>query len=273
MNAKIKFKNFLIVFILVFNIVFFFSSYTIKNNENMILIMKNHKLKTENNKLLKRVVNVENKLDSIYDYDDYINNQILGMSDTLNSDNYGDIDTCFVNMSLYQKINFVDSIVSTKLNHFKDLKKFTDDNDFLFDNYPNISPTKKMINLKSSNSKFGLRMHPILNRLLFHKGIDISLPYGSNIYSTMDGFVKEIRRSKDGYGNLIIIDNVKYQTRYAHLSSAIFIKEGDYVMKGQLIAKSGNSGLSTSPHLHYEIRQENIIQNPIIYIFDNYVVK
>lgn len=251
--------------------VIFFSSYTIKNDSELNLIMQNHELKSENNLLKGKITDIEIQIDTIQDFNEYINNQILGITDidTINYEYYGDMDTTNIDTSLIGRLTAISSLVQDELEKRKETILFTNLNEFLLDSYPNISPTKKSIQTLTPKAKFGLRMHPILHKILLHKGIDISVSYGTNIYSTMSGFVKKIRHSNYGYGNLIIINNGNgYETRYAHLSEIIDLKEGQYVEKGQLIAKSGNSGLSTSPHLHYEIRRDGKLENPINYILN-----
>uniref|UniRef100_A0A7V2F8C2 M23 family peptidase n=1 Tax=Rhodothermus marinus TaxID=29549 RepID=A0A7V2F8C2_RHOMR len=103
-------------------------------------------------------------------------------------------------------------------------------------------------------SGFGMRLHPILRVRKVHEGIDILLPYGSPVYAPGDGVVRETGRNS-GYGNYIIVDHptTGYQTLYGHLSK-ILVRPGQKVQRGEQIALSGNSGYSTGPHLHYEVR-------------------
>lgn len=86
-----------------------------------------------------------------------------------------------------------------------------------------------------------------------HCGLDIHLPVGSPVRASMTGNVIFAGASRDGYGNLVVLQNGPYQTWYAHLSH-FCVKPGDAVSAGQLIAHSGNSGNTTGPHLHYEVR-------------------
>ncbi len=131
---------------------------------------------------------------------------------------------------------------------------------------PAILPVEK----KYANivSHFGMRLHPILKIRRMHEGVDFSAPYGSNIYATGDGIVKESRYS-GGYGRLITIDHgFGYTTRYAHLSK-ILVRRGQKIKRGDIIGKVGNTGLSTSSHLHYEVRINNKPQNPINFYFSD----
>jgi murein DD-endopeptidase MepM/ murein hydrolase activator NlpD len=104
-------------------------------------------------------------------------------------------------------------------------------------------------------SGFGFRIHPVERRMKFHKGIDFPLPHGSDIFSTCFGTVTKVERKMGGYGLNITVQAGDYTVRYAHCSK-ILVKKGDHVKQGQVIAKVGSSGLSTGPHLHYEIHRK-----------------
>ena len=117
--------------------------------------------------------------------------------------------------------------------------------------------------LKRISSFFGMRFHPILKYKRMHEGIDFTAPIGTNIYAAGDGVVISIKRSISGYGNRIIIDHgYGYKTLYAHMNK-IMVKEGDEVNRGTIVGLVGNTGTSTGPHLHYEVRKNNHPINPI----------
>jgi len=102
-----------------------------------------------------------------------------------------------------------------------------------------------------------------------HPGIDIATPTGSIVLAAMDGEISQTNNS-GAYGKSIVIMHNEvsdYTTRYAHLSQ-VFVKKGDKVKKGQIIAYSGNTGRSTGPHLHFEVRCKDIIINPEFYLPD-----
>ena len=108
-------------------------------------------------------------------------------------------------------------------------------------------------------------MDPILGKRAFHEGIDFSAPIGEPIFATAGGIVVEAGRS-GAYGNLVTINHGGgLQTRYAHISK-ILVKKGDIVQKEQLIAFVGNTGRSTGPHLHYEIRYKKRSLDPKQYL-------
>ena len=106
------------------------------------------------------------------------------------------------------------------------------------------------------DSGFGMRMHPILHTLKMHTGIDIDCDTGTIIYAAGSGNVSFAGVS-GGYGNLIkITHSNRYMTYYAHLSR-IIVSENSEVTKGQVIGYAGSTGLSTGPHLHFEVRMNN----------------
>jgi len=94
-----------------------------------------------------------------------------------------------------------------------------------------------------------------------HTGIDIAVPLGTPVKTTMDGHVIYAGWNTQGYGNLVIVENGAYRTYYAHLSS-IPVSIGDEVKAGTTIGLSGSTGHSTGPHLHYEIRKNKVPINP-----------
>jgi len=115
---------------------------------------------------------------------------------------------------------------------------------------------------------FGMRRHPILGIRRFHNGIDINCDYGTTVRAPGNGKVVVVER-RSGFGLVIEIDHgFGYRTIYAHLSKAT-VKEGENIKRGQTIAKSGNSGLSSGPHLHYEVHHDGISLDPTDFFFDD----
>ncbi len=108
------------------------------------------------------------------------------------------------------------------------------------------------------------RMHPILNRIRAHKGVDYAAPIGTPVKATSNGRITFIGR-KGGYGNVVVLQHGKhYSTLYGHLSRfAHGMKNGTRVKQGQIIAYVGMTGLATGPHLHYEFRIDGVHHNPL----------
>jgi murein DD-endopeptidase MepM/ murein hydrolase activator NlpD len=138
------------------------------------------------------------------------------------------------------------------------------DNKKLFEAMPAIKPSEGTVNVQG----FGLRLHPILNIKRMHDGIDIITDRGTPVYATGKGVVDYVG-TRNGLGLTVEIDHgFGYRTIYAHLSK-VNIRQGQKVNRGDLIAKSGNSGLSSGPHLHYEVHHNGVKQNPVEFFFDD----
>ena len=130
---------------------------------------------------------------------------------------------------------------------------------------PAIQPISEKY-LRAMASGYGYRRDPIYGTSKFHEGMDFSSPIGTPVYATGNGTVTNASW-KSQYGNLIEISHgYTYTTRYAHLSE-ILVKPGQAVKRGDLIGKVGNTGKSTGPHLHYEVRFRGQPQNPVNYYF------
>lgn len=116
---------------------------------------------------------------------------------------------------------------------------------------------------KRISADFGYRVHPLFFTKHLHTGIDFATDIGTPIYATADGVVEFAQMGHNGgFGNLIKLDHsFGFRTYYAHLNK-IVVKRGGFVKKGQIIAYSGNSGVSTGPHLHYEVRFLGSVLNP-----------
>lgn len=120
------------------------------------------------------------------------------------------------------------------------------------------------------NSNFGYRKDPLNDKVRFHYGQDITINSGEVVLAPADGTVKEARY-RGGYGNVVKIDHgYGYSTLFGHLST-FNVKKGQKIKRGNIIGKSGNSGRSTAPHLHYEVHHYGTPQNPLDYFFSGYL--
>ena len=119
----------------------------------------------------------------------------------------------------------------------------------------------------SITSPYGIRTHPIFGTSKFHNGIDLAANY-ENVYSVLDGIVTETGWDNKGGGNYIKIRHFnRFETAYLHLSE-IYYRAGEQVNAGFIIAKSGNSGNSTGPHLHFSVKEFGQSINPAHFLND-----
>jgi hypothetical protein len=133
---------------------------------------------------------------------------------------------------------------------------------------PAIQPISNK-DLKRTASGWGYRIHPIYKIRKFHYGMDFTAPSGTEIYATGDGVIEMTASSKRGYGNKIVLNHgYGYKTLYAHCLG-FNVKQGQKVKRGDVIGFVGNTGLSTAPHLHYEVSLNGQRVNPVNYYFND----
>ncbi|MEA2091801.1 MAG: M23 family metallopeptidase [Campylobacterota bacterium] len=170
------------------------------------------------------------------------------------SDSLSEIET-LIGLAPVVDMTLAGRVSLTKLNseHMATLLQFI----------PNGSPIK----YKGITSKFGYRIHPTLNRKEFHRGLDMRAKMKTPVYATADGIVEYAGYHKrSGFGNLVILQhNYGFRAYFGHLNK-IVIKSGKFVKKGDLIAYTGNSGMSSGPHLHYELRFIQRAVNPFYFV-------
>jgi murein DD-endopeptidase MepM/ murein hydrolase activator NlpD len=134
-------------------------------------------------------------------------------------------------------------------------------------------PALKPIEGSFSMDGFGWRKHPVYGVWMNHEGIDMNADAGTPIYAPGDGVVRVSGRYESGYGIMMIIEHgFGYTTLYGHLSKP-FAREGQTVKRGDLIAYSGNTGVSSGPHLHYEVWVNGVRKNPVDFFFDDLTQK
>ena len=134
---------------------------------------------------------------------------------------------------------------------------------------PAIMPISNK-DLTRTASGWGYRIHPIYKIRRFHYGMDFTAPTGTDVYASGDGTVSSIKSSKRGLGNNIIIDHgYGYQTVYAHLNDFNNLWVGKKVKRGDVIGFVGSTGLSTAPHLHYEVHLNGKKVDPANYYFND----
>jgi len=278
-NFPKKFVALLIVLViltssLLFGGYFLINSFTDSKSELASVKKTNKKLSQKLNDFVSVFETLDKRLDSLTD----VNNELriaanlppltmeertLGVGggifeDFFKSSNERDIDDIS---------NYVDQIankISFEKKNFEAISEKLKSNEKLYASIPAIKPSPGVFALHG----FGMRKHPILGINRMHEGIDIISDIGSPVKSPGSGTVV-FQGRRGGLGLCIEIDHgFGYRTIYGHLSS-VNVKIGQKIKRGQLIGKTGNSGLSTGPHLHYEVHHNGIKLDPMDFVFDD----
>ncbi|MBI5472108.1 MAG: peptidoglycan DD-metalloendopeptidase family protein [Ignavibacteriae bacterium] len=148
---------------------------------------------------------------------------------------------------------------------YQEITKRYEYNKEFFQHLPAIKPCEGPYSING----FGMRVHPVLAVWRMHEGLDIMNDMGAPVYAAADGQVHFAGKTMSGYGVQIeLAHGYGYTTLYAHLS-AVLVRDGQKVKRGELIGRVGRSGLVSGPHLHYEVRLNGRKQNPVDYFFDD----
>ena len=167
---------------------------------------------------------------------------------------------------LHQRIDNVDKRIADLESSWNRIKLLGDTLGEKSNRIPAIQPVlNKQLSLLTAG--YGNLLNPFYRTLHSHQGVDYTVAEGSSVFATADGTVKEISDKSSTLGMTIVIDHgYGYQTSYSHLLSTL-VRRGQKVQRGDIIALSGNSGLSLAPHLHYEVRFNGLRVDPIHYFF------
>ena len=227
-----------------------------------------------------RLNNLQKLVDEIADRDDNIYRIIFEaepISKSIRQAGYGGIDRYaklegYNNSELLietsKKLDNIASALYVQSKSFDAVYELARNKEKMLAGIPAIQPVNNK-ELKRLSSFYGYRIDPIYKIKKFHAGVDFSAPQGTPIYASGAGTVIKTRRSRRGYGNTVTIDHgFGYTTFYAH-NKDNKVKKGDKVVRRQIIATVGNTGKSTAPHLHYEVRKNNRTINPIYYFFND----
>lgn len=236
-------KKFLLYFILFVILVLFLGGVFIwhLNNEVRVLELKKNELKNAKQALIENSNLLKEEIDKKQEEFDMLENKI------------SDIES-FVGFA-YQDENLSKRIETISITAIE--------RKMLLD----IIPNGYVIENKGITAKFGKRQHPLLKKSHFHKGIDLKASLKTPVFAPAFGIIESAVLSSSGYGNKIVIShNFGFKTVYAHLDKKLMVKKGEFVTKAQLIGYTGNSGLSTGPHLHYEVRFLNIPLDPLNFL-------
>ncbi len=151
---------------------------------------------------------------------------------------------------------------------FDDVLKLAHNKEQMLNSIPAIMPLN-IKNLIRQPGGFGWRTHPIYKTQEMHPGMDFPAAEGTPVYATGDGVVGQADAMMQGYGNHVVLDHgFGYQTLYGHLSK-ISVRAGQKIKRGELVGLVGSTGLSTAPHLHYEVIKNNQKINPINFYYND----
>lgn len=166
--------------------------------------------------------------------------------------------------ALTQKLDKLSAEATRQEQSLQELQAYFQDQKSLLASVPSVWPVRGWV-----TSDFGSRLDPYTSERVMHAGLDIAGPHGKEVIAPSDGTVV-FAGLEGGYGNVLVVDHgYGIKTRYGHLSS-ISVKPGEKVKRGDMMALLGNTGRSTGPHLHYEVRVNGIAQNPRKFILDEW---
>ena len=196
-----------------------------------------------------------------YDFDSEYNNQRVGLHELLLTKSNSEMSE-----TLESSINKLESKLSSLEKSYNTLDEELQIVGTKRNSIPSIQPITNH-ELTLLTAAYGTLMHPFYRTLQEHQGVDYAIPEGTRIFATADGVIKEIKGKNSTSGITVVIDHHNgYTTSYSHLQS-VKVKRGQKVQRGDIIALSGNSGLSLAPHLHYEVRYNGTRRDPIHYFF------
>lgn len=273
-------RNLLIGFILVSIVNLIFSSF-FYTPKMYTIADENRELKLKYDILQSKIRTSQSKLQQIKHRDNFVYRPLFS-TDTLSiegiynhysDDKYATIGDGNYSSTIKQAWKDMDQLARSLYLQSKsldELQQLSLDKEKFSTAIPAIWPIDRS-KMRNKIGAFGYRNHPIFRRWQFHSGVDMPGRVGDPIYATGDGVVESVERSRArrGYGTQILINHgFGYKTRYAHLNK-LHVEKGDTIKRGQLIADMGNTGQSTSPHLHYEVIYNRTHVNPINYFDKN----
>lgn len=167
------------------------------------------------------------------------------------------------NLSL--KVDILEKEIYVQTKSYDDIIEMAKQQEIRMENIPAIQPVLNK-DLTRVASGYGMRIDPVYHVRKFHQGMDFTAPTGTEVFATGNAKVK-FSGWKQGYGNTIILDHgFGYETVYAHLYKSL-VRKGQKVRRSDIIGLVGNTGKSTGPHLHYEVRLNDRPVDPRNYYF------
>ncbi|MCL2649781.1 MAG: M23 family metallopeptidase [Candidatus Azobacteroides sp.] len=272
----IVFRHFL-VGIIIGAVLFAFAFYYFDSPREQQLKKENGLLQTQYEVLSRRMNEDQRVLSDLQQRDDNLYRAIFQADPIPNSirkPNYGSTNRYekLMNMpnselviSTTKKMDMISKQLYTQSLSYDEIAKMIANQKERLKCIPAIQPVANK-DLTRIASGYGMRIDPVYGYLKFHEGMDFTAKIGTDIYATGDGIV-ESAEWHSGYGNCIIINHgYDYKTLYGHCEQ-LLVKAGEKVTRGEVIAKMGNTGKSTGPHLHYEVIVKGVHDNPAKYYY------
>jgi murein DD-endopeptidase MepM/ murein hydrolase activator NlpD len=233
------------------------------------------KLNADVEKLENILSNIENRDDNIYrvvlgaePIEKSVRNAGVGGADRYADIREKDIQHDQLVIGLHEKVDKLRRKLYIESKSQDEVVTMADNKVKMLAAIPAIQPiaNKQLIALASG---FGHRIHPVYKVKKMHSGIDFAAEIGTPIYATADGKVAVVDVKFSGYGKMVEVDHgFGYRTRYAHMHD-FAVRTGQNLKRGDLIGYVGNTGMSTAPHLHYEVLINNEQVNPVHYFFND----
>jgi murein DD-endopeptidase MepM/ murein hydrolase activator NlpD len=272
---------FSITFLMAIGLLYLYSSY-FESPKELFLRNEVAELEFYYDKLNKDVETLSTILNNIEQRDDNIYRVVLGAQPIEKSirnagvggaDRYADIREKEIQhdvlvIALHEKVDKLRRKLYIESKSQDEVVQLAENKEKLFAAIPAIQPisNKQLIALASG---FGQRIHPVYKVKKRHSGIDFAAEIGTPIYATADGKVTKVDVKFSGYGKLVEIDHgFGYASRYAHMHE-FNVRTGQNIKRGDLIGYVGNTGLSTAPHLHYEVLINGHQVDPVHYFFND----
>jgi murein DD-endopeptidase MepM/ murein hydrolase activator NlpD len=171
-------------------------------------------------------------------------------------------------VDVHQQVDKLKKQMYIQTKSYDELLELAANKEKFFSALPAIQPVSNK-ELKRLSSGYGGRIDPILKTKKMHWGVDFSAPKGTPIYATGDGVIKRVHTSFGGYGKQVEVNHgYGYVTKYAHMN-AFNVTKGQKVKRGECIGYVGNTGKSTAPHLHYEVRKDGKKINPVHFFYQD----
>lgn len=243
--------------------------------DELLLTIENKHLKSGWRELNARLDSTSNALKRLEDEDDHHYRVLLNM-DKLSPDirkggsgGHALMDAGAAGIQEiregYRKLSGLKARINLEHQSLKSIRKKLKYTEGMLSSRPALQPIDNR-HLTRFHPAYGMRLHPVHADWRFHHGLDLTADTGTPVYATGDGLVT-LAKYSGGYGNVIFVNHgYGFETRYAHLSR-IKVTEGQKVTRGELIGLVGNTGVSTGPHLHYEVLYRDKWINPIHFMY------